>query len=100
MNTLLLHHIKGLVQARDTEPDRVRGKAMAELPVLENAWLLMENGLIKDYGSMENCPERADKTIDASGRFVLPSYVDSHTHLVFAGSREKEFVMRIKGATD
>jgi imidazolonepropionase len=72
---------------------------MAELPVLENAWLLVENGRIADYGTMENCPAFDGEKIDCTGRFVFPSYVDSHTHLVFAGSREAEFVLRIKGAT-
>ena len=69
------------------------------LPILENAWLLIEGSSIKDFGIMENCPERADQTIDASGKMVFPSWVDSHTHLVYAHSREGEFVDRINGLT-
>lgn len=73
---------------------------MATLPVFENAWLLIDNGLIYDYGSMESIPVvSATGEIDATGRFVFPSFVDSHTHLVFAASREDEFVMKIKGAS-
>src|SRR5687768_1461860 len=96
---LLLTNIKGLVQVRESGNQPLRGKEMAELPVLENAWLLAENGRIKDFGAMAICPSFTGEKIDCSGRFVFPSYVDSHTHLVFAGSRENEFILRIKGAT-
>ncbi len=73
---------------------------MAELPVLPNSFLAIHNGMIVDFGNMDNCPEvQASQEIDASGRFVFPSFVDSHTHLVFASSREEEFVMKIKGAS-
>lgn len=99
MSSLLLTNIKGLVQVREKGNQPLRGKEMAELPVLENAWLLIENGKIADYGTMNNCPPFEGEKIDCFGRFVFPSYVDSHTHLVFAGSREAEFVLRIKGAT-
>lgn len=78
----------------------VSGKLMADLPVLPNAFLCISNGLIVDYGSMEKIPSlHATQEIDAAGKFVFPSFVDSHTHLVFAASREEEFVMTIKGAT-
>jgi imidazolonepropionase len=71
---------------------------MAELPCLDHAWLLSEFGIIQDFGKMEDIPEvHADHTINASGRLVLPAWCDSHTHLVFASSREQEFVDRIKG---
>lgn len=73
------------------------GSDMAELPSMHDAWLLIENGVILGYGPMETVPERADITINASGKCVLPAFCDSHTHLVFARSREEEFVMRIKG---
>lgn len=73
---------------------------MALLPVLENAYLLIEGDRIKEYGSMDQIPSiTADQIIDASDRFVFPSFVDSHTHLIFATSREEEFVMKIKGAS-
>jgi imidazolonepropionase len=76
----------------------IRGTAMAELPVIENAFLFMEDGVIEAFGTMNEIPSvRVDQQIDASGRYVFPSFVDSHTHLVFAASREDEFVMKIKG---
>src|SRR5258706_5526127 len=98
-NDILITHIKGLTQVRETTPKFIAGSSMGELPVIANSYLLLSDGLIKDYGSMENLPSGASETIDASGCFVFPSFVDSHTHLVFAASREEEFVMKIKGAT-
>jgi imidazolonepropionase len=72
---------------------------MSELSVIQNAFLKIENGLISDFGEMKNLDPgiTPDKIIDASGRFVFPSFCDSHTHLVYAGSREREFVGKIKG---
>ena len=71
---------------------------MAEVPCVENAWLLLAKGLIHSFGSMADMPEmHADEVLDASGRLVLPAWCDSHTHLVFAAPREQEFVDRIKG---
>ena len=98
---ILIINIKGLVQVRDATPGFLAGSAMAELPILLEAFLLISKGTIIDYGAMSALPADiiAIKTIDASGRFVFPSFVDSHTHLVFAASREEEFVMKIKGAT-
>ncbi|NJM26641.1 MAG: imidazolonepropionase [Bacteroidia bacterium] len=85
---------------RDQAPLHVAGSEMGTLPVLENAYLILHNGLVHDYGPMQNLPEASfQKTIDARDRFVFPSFVDSHTHLVFAASREEEFVMKIKGAS-
>jgi len=99
-NDILITHIKGLVQVRESSPKFLAGSAMGELPVLSDSYLLLSDGLILDYGKMENVPSlKASEKIDASGRFVFPSFVDSHTHLVFAASREEEFVMKIKGAT-
>jgi imidazolonepropionase len=98
MQDILITHIKGLVQARHQAPSFVAGNAMSSLPVLENAYLLISNGLIKSFGPMNEVPSQPSmKVIDATGRFVFPSFVDSHTHLVFAASREEEFVMKIKG---
>ena len=98
---ILVTNIKGLVQVRHDTSKFLAGAAMAELPILKDAYLLIENGMIKDYGAMRALTSitNASQTIDASGRFVFPSFVDSHTHLVFAASREEEFVMKIKGAT-
>ncbi len=93
---LLITNIKQLCQVTDRK--RVFGGDMDNIPTLENAWLLAENGLIHSFGPMAELPEMsADETYDASGRFVLPTWCDSHTHLVFAASREREFVDRIKG---
>lgn len=98
---ILIRNIKGLVQTRDQATGPLKGEAMATLPVLENAYLIIHNGLIEDYGSMDTLPAAASAitVIDATGRFVFPSFVDSHTHLIFATTREEEFVMKIKGAT-
>lgn len=96
--SLLLTHIQQLLLAEEsprTAP--LRGAELARLPFLENAWLLVEGSRIVDFGTMDSCPERADQVIDASGRLVLPAWVDSHTHLVFARSREEEWVDRLKG---
>ena len=70
---------------------------MAHLPMLHNAFLLIENDRIAAFGPMAECPERADEVLDATGRLVLPSWCDSHTHIVFAATREEEFVDRIRG---
>ena len=97
MQTLIIN-IKELLQVRETTIEKVSGSEMAILPTLKNAFLLIENDTILSYGSMENCPKnRADKTIDASGKIVLPSWCDSHTHIVYVGNREQEFVDRING---
>ena len=95
---ILIQNIKGLVQVRSTSPIWVAGAEMAQLPVIENAFLHLKDGKIEDFGSMDEMPLiNADEVINASGRFVFPSFVDSHTHLVFAASREEEFVYKIKG---
>lgn len=96
----LIHHIKQLVQVRQTIDDAgvVRGRAMKDLPMLEDAWLLIEDGLFHSYGPMHSIPEiPCDRQIHAHGGMVLPAWCDSHTHLVFAHSRELEFVDRING---
>ncbi len=101
MVDLLITHIKGLVQVRDNTPGFLAGGAMAELPILSDAYLAMDKGVIAAYGPMHTMPSSlvAHETIIAAGRFVFPSFVDSHTHLVFAAPREEEFVMKLKGAT-
>jgi imidazolonepropionase len=97
---ILIKNIKGLVQVREVSPKWVAGSDMANLPILENAYLRLEKDKIADYGPMGTLKEEtADQVIDATGRFVFPSFVDSHTHLVFAASREGEFVDKIKGVS-
>lgn len=95
----LIKNIKQLLQVRPESVDKVAGADMAQLPVIENAWLLIENGQIADFGSMDTCPIFTEQVIDATGKLVIPAWIDSHTHLVFAAGREEEFVMKIKGKT-
>lgn len=101
MYDIVVTHIKGLVQVRDQAPATVRGQEMSDLPILPNAYLIISKGRIHSYGSMDDFPSetQAHQRINASEKFVIPSFVDSHTHLVFAATREEEFVMKIKGAT-
>ena len=97
---MLITNIKGLVGIHPKEKLVLRGSELANLPVLENAWLLIENGLIKDFGLMSEIPSQISNLksqISAKGKFVLPSWCDSHSHIVFAASREEEFVMKIEG---
>lgn len=99
MKTLFIN-IKELLQVREQHIDKVAGADMSVLPKIENAFLLIENNLIIDFGSMENCPTLQNAiTIDATDRVVLPTWVDSHTHIVYAGNRIQEFVDRINGLT-
>ena len=97
MSSLLIRRIKTLVQAETTPRSIAKGADMAVLPVISNAFLLIEDGKIAAFGPMEGCPDRADRVIDADGKMVFPSWCDSHTHIVFAASREEEFVDRVKG---
>jgi imidazolonepropionase len=92
-------NIHQLLQVRDISVKKVQGSEMAQLPSLENAWLLVEDGKIADFGSMNNCLEMDAEVIDAEGKLLMPCWIDSHTHIVFAASREDEFVMKIKGNT-
>ncbi|MDX5346009.1 MAG: imidazolonepropionase, partial [Hymenobacteraceae bacterium] len=98
MNNILITNIKELVQVENQPRKWVAGKEMATLPTIANAYLYIKNGKIEAFGKMEEMPEISGvESIDATGRFVFPSFVDPHTHLVFAGSRENEFVDRING---
>ncbi|MBK9336260.1 MAG: imidazolonepropionase [Lewinellaceae bacterium] len=97
MPNLLIRNIKTLVQAEVAPRPLAKGADMANLPVLHDAYLLLENDRIAAFGPMTECPERADQTLDATGRMVFPSWCDSHTHIVFAATREEEFVDRIRG---
>lgn len=94
----LFTNIQELLQVRENTVDKLSGTEMKELPTIKNAWLLIEDDKIADYGEMNSLPEMdADKTIDAEGKIILPSWCDSHTHIVYAGNRELEFADRING---
>jgi imidazolonepropionase len=96
--TTLFINIKELIQIREVSVDKVYGKDMGILPIIKNAFMLIEDDTIINFGSMDNLGvKKADKVVDLSGRLVLPTWCDSHTHLVYADSREEEFVDRIKG---
>jgi imidazolonepropionase len=96
----LITNITELLQVREAGITKVSGAEMAILPTIKNAFLLIENDLIADFGSMESLPSiKADNVIDATGKIVLPAWCDSHTHIVYAGNREQEFVDRINGMT-
>jgi imidazolonepropionase len=101
MKNILIKNIKGLSGILENNTSALRGKDMSEVTVIENAYLAIEDGIIVDYGKMENLQGIADwrnlEVIDADGKFVLPAFCDSHTHLVFAKTREEEFVDRING---
>ncbi len=88
-----------MVGVWDENPVLLRGMQMSRLPVLENAWLSMENGEITGYGNMDSYPGDTpfDEVIDATGRLVLPAFTDAHTHSVFPESRYGEFIDKIKG---
>lgn len=99
MITLIIN-IKELIQVRYASILKVSGSEMAILPTIKNAFLIIEDDLIADFGMMKNLPTiNADKKIDAMGKMILPTWCDSHTHLVYAGNREQEFVDRINGLT-
>jgi imidazolonepropionase len=97
--TTKIINIKSLVNIHE-QNHLLRGKQLAYLPCIENAYLIIRDGIIVSYGEMdwsEDTEENFDTIIDASGQFVLPTWCDSHTHLVFAASREEEFVHKING---
>ena len=97
----LITNIKQLVNVRE-ESKLLRGRELSILPTIENAYLVIENGLIAEYGNMneiQNSKFKSQNKIDATGQFILPCWCDSHTHLVFAASREEEFVDKIKGTS-
>jgi len=97
---LLLTNIRSLCQVEtgNERKKRVSGIEMSNVPCLEHAWMLIENGLIHSLGEMKDIPEtHGAQIIDLSGQAVLPAWCDSHTHLVFAGPRDQEFEDRIKG---
>ncbi|MFK7750710.1 MAG: imidazolonepropionase, partial [Kordia sp.] len=96
--TTLLINIKQLVQVRETNISKVSGADMKTLPKLENAYLYIVDDIISDFGIMADIQiASADRIIDCTNKVVLPTWSDSHTHLVYAGNRAQEFVDRING---
>jgi imidazolonepropionase len=102
--SLLIRNIGLLVQTEKVASLKLCGKEMSELNTVSDAYLLIADGLIAGFGPMRDLDERniiaenlSGKIIDAGGRFVFPSFCDSHTHIVYAGSRETEFTYKIKG---
>lgn len=95
--TTLIKHI-GLLAGVHDPLQPLRGDDLARLPILQDAWLLVEDGMIASYGRMSDTkiPE-GGSSFDAGGRMILPAWVDPHTHLVFAATREEEFVDKIRG---
>lgn len=97
---MLIKNIKSLLQVRDNAMDWVSGSDMQVLPSIDNSYLHIVGDKIMSFGSMADCPANIDdEIIDASGRYVLPTFVDSHSHIIFAETREEEFVDKIKGAS-
>lgn len=103
MQKLLLKNIKILVQVREEAPLKISGADMKHLPCIHDAWMACEDGIILDFGAMDEFPGITDwkdlEVIDCTGKIVMPCYADSHTHIVYAGNREGEFVDRINGLT-
>ena len=103
MHKILIKNIQQLAQVREPGVTTIKGMEMALLPSIFNAWLAVENECIVGYGTMDEWPGISDwsnlEVIDASGKIVFPCYCDSHSHIVFAGTREGEFVDRINGLT-
>lgn len=98
--SLFIHHIQEIIFTEENPKLFYAGKEMSHISSIKNGWLYIDQDKIVDYGSMDIIPEsykKASKTIDASRRMVFPSYCDSHTHLVYAASREIEYVDKIKG---
>ena len=94
---MIVKNIGKLVGVRDDEKLCLAGREMAELKTIDNAWMLVDDGRIEAFGSMDSMPSTDGETVDAEGGYVFPSFCDSHTHIVYAGSREGEFVDKIRG---
>ncbi|MFO8067440.1 MAG: imidazolonepropionase [Bacteroidales bacterium] len=102
---ILIRNIKELIQTNRKE-DIVKGSEMSRLPSIKDAWIFVENGIIKAFGPMKDMKNNPQydkmikddvKVIDAKGKMVFPAFCDSHTHIVYAGSREIEYIDKIRG---
>ncbi len=100
MKTLLLN-IEKLINADDNPPEFRSGKDMLTLPCVDNSYVFIENEKIVEFGEMKSLSSElrrtADLEIDCTGRIVMPAFCDPHTHLVYAGSREQEYIHKVKG---
>lgn len=94
---LIIKNIKELLMTEDKPRDFVAGADMSTINRIQNAWLAVEGDKIAAFGPMRDLPETNCETLDASGKLVLPAFCDSHTHLVYAGSREIEYTDKIRG---
>jgi imidazolonepropionase len=99
MSRILLVNIKKLLQIRSIETSYVSGKEMNIIPSIKSAYLLINDGIIEKFGEMKNSPKDFDKftVVDCKDKMVLPSWCDSHSHIVFSGNRSNEFMDRING---
>ncbi len=99
MGKMLIKNIKQLLQVDESATPFISGSEMSRISAVENAWLWLKDGVIHDYGKMSDLPNTSlpKKQIDATGKFVIPAWCDSHTHLVYPQSREIEYIDKIKG---
>jgi imidazolonepropionase len=104
LTELLITNIKGLIQVEDVPKLKVCGREMSEIKTISDAYLYIADGLISDYGRMTDLPKSRIllnnpevEIINAKGKYVFPSFCDSHTHLVYSGSREIEYTDKIRG---
>ena len=94
---ILIKNIKNIIGIIEGPQTYKKAEALSNVEMLANGYILIEDERISDYGSMVDCPDNMDQVIDATDSLVLPAWCDSHTHIVFATTREKEFEMKIKG---
>jgi imidazolonepropionase len=102
MPITVFKNIKCLLQTHFQVPEKQKGPAISQLAMIENAWMAIQDDLILDSGPMQTFDPNTYPSasyVDVAGKFILPTFCDSHTHIVFAGSRESEFVDKIKGKT-
>jgi len=99
MSSTLITNIKSIVGIQTQDHNFKKGQEMNQVSTLEHGFILIENNVIADFGPMSDIPDRADVVIDATDRLVLPSWCDSHTHIVYAAGREGEYVDRLRGVS-
>lgn len=99
MSSILITNIKSIVGIQTQAHNFKKGQEMNQVSTLEHGFILIENEKIADFGPMTDAPDRADIVMDATDRLVLPSWCDSHTHIVYAAGREGEYVDRLRGVS-